>query len=108
MYTIGNVIYGVPVDLDKLPLKVREDDGKLKEMGIETAYSGSALHVPAWAGVNVGEVDETEDVDLHYVMTEAFKKVAAKDKGKVKKMVSGLPKGVAKGEIGLWIVWSTS
>jgi hypothetical protein len=74
-YAIGNIIFGVPIpfgsDLVKALAKEPcpgDDDTCMNIMdnnesaGFFRCYEGTN---PAWFGVNLGEIDETEDVDLN-------------------------------------------
>jgi hypothetical protein len=66
-YAIGTIIYGVRIPSEgNLAKEIRASLGEdalynNEEMGFFTCYEGTN---PGWFGVRLGEIDETEDVDL--------------------------------------------
>ncbi len=107
MYTIGTLIYGVP--LTKAMITIMEKKEKCEEpeaFGFETMYSGSSDIEPGFLGVVLGGLDETKHVcldDLKLKITQATEKTFEKKYDKLPDSLKPLcsnPK--------IWIIWSTS
>ena len=65
MYTIVNVIYGVPLTEEVWDfLNNSDNDYDLEELGFTTEYSGSSSYPPGWCGVELDSFDESDWLDV--------------------------------------------
>lgn len=108
MYTIGNIIFGIPID-DELYSKIESELGEeweeefINTEGYLSWYSGAGLR-PCAIGIELDSIDECEDVNLTNIVNRfqdwTFS-VKFKVPEKLKKFVEGIKPD-------FWIVWSTS
>lgn len=120
MYSIGNVIYGVPWN-DELYAKVEEalqqnedlaEEYSVKDietMGIETSYHGSSPRQIGWIGKMYEEIDECSDVSLTELMANLEAKRSQFEKD-YESCLANVPEFLKEllGKPDLYIVWSTS
>jgi len=123
MYAIGTIIYGSPIGekADAWLRKNGPDDWE--DLGIETMYSGSSNHEPAYVGVDLGGIDEVTDAvgidvgagTMSYGPTidnaKPFSIVpTAEQMRETQKKIDALPDGLKAvlPKAGVYLVWSTS
>jgi len=116
VYTIGNIIYGVPwtAALEALWNNVEHGNseglGKLEEVesfGFEKLYSGSADYMPGYLGVELNEFDCCE---TWTTISEILPEPTTAQMKEAKRKVDALPKKIRDlvPKIGIYIIWSTS
>ena len=114
MYTIGNLVYGVPWNsmLAALWNEVEENNPKWAEdvpetFGFEELYSGNADELVAYLGVSLTTFGAMDEIPLSELTEHT---VTPEHKAEVVKQLSDLPDRVRKlcGSPDVWIVWSTS
>ena len=117
MYTIGNIVYGVPINeaLSNLLLDWKKnlteeeyaekfnEDGQL--IGFNMLYHGGADGLVGYCGVGLGDFDEIDSVlisELPYPTEEQIREAQTK--------IDALPNEVKEliDEPGHYIVWSSS
>jgi len=121
MYSIGNVIYGVPItpELDRaMRIMIARDEDESPELldllpedyeglGFETCYHGSAPQIVGWIGVQVGNFNVCQDIRV-----SDFADVPLTD-DEIKQtndLISNLPEEIRNvlQPIDIYVVWSTS
>jgi hypothetical protein len=118
MYTIAEVIYGVPLT-EKVYNKIEDDF----EEYFETSYSGSSKYPVGFVGVSLGSIDECDAsnrIDLTngqiYNSTDATKAKSFsiiptdEQKAEVQNKIDQLPDEIKEllPPIGIYFLWSTS
>ena len=97
MYTIGNIIYGVPWTVKCSILWNKIEDGnseglgrleKIESFGFEKLYSGSADYMPGYLGVELGEFDCCE---TWTTISEILPEPTAAERKEAKRKVDALP-----------------
>ena len=111
MHTIGNIIYGVP--LTEEIQRAFEEAGQDEVWGFETLYDGNAPTQPGYLGNSFGKFNATADVllsDLGPIPPSSNEKEEVHEKIEQfkKEFKAETGKDIELGEIGIWIVWSTS
>lgn len=107
MYTIGHLIYGIPVTEDIMQVCMERDEELGEEDGgyFVDLYNGGGAP-SGYLGVELTCFDECESVLLSDLLTD----LTLEQSSKAIKAFEKLPieyKRVAK-PIALWIIWSTS
>ena len=114
MYTIGSLIYGIPIDkgLSKAYQEYDEtgdEDGFFLEDSFKVLYHGSSTHEVGYLGVLLKEFNAIQDPMLLSSFTSKAV-VTDKQKEEVKRKFDLLPDILKKAckEPDFYIVWSTS
>jgi hypothetical protein len=112
MYSIGNIIFGIPLT-EEIMQALGDDEAE--EMGFEVLYSGSADFMPGYMGVELGTIDECQDEDLDDPEHPMNRKPTAQQIAEVQERVEAFVKKMRKidkdvtiPDIRRWLVWSTS
>ena len=108
MYSIGHVIYGIPITDEISQLAQQRDEELAEEDGgwFETLYHGGSYREVGYLGVELATFDECKDFPLHDVV----KDVTDEQEAEVVKAFNKLPmeyKEIAPA-IDTWVVFSTS
>ena len=117
MYSIGTVIYGVPIDkkLDKALEKLGYDDPEV--LGFVVLYSGVAEHTVGYIGVALSEFNVIDDMRID---VDALELVTGKDRlsfdptmnqiSDAEALINALPDKVKKilRPPAVHLIWSTS
>lgn len=104
MYTVGNIIYGIPLTQEILNVVGEVEDAE--DVGFETTYSGAGGTTPGWCGVVLDTIDECSVADFSLLkLTPTPEQIDA-----VNQKVAALSEEILKvsSPIGCYIVWSTS
>ena len=117
MYTIGNIIYGVPINdrvrgfiarcneelTEEEYSELFNDEEQLK--GFAHMYHGGCIGLVGYCGIPIGEFDVIEDVLIDSIPQPSEEQIA-----QANEMIEALPKVVRAliPEVGHYIVWSSS
>lgn len=122
MYTIGQIIFGVPWTKE-LETKVEEyleqhpelyeeyEAGDFETLGFESAYTGHCRDVkPGWLGECYADIDEVHHVNLTELLDNIQQEHSTKFAGDYAKKLEQVPEFLRPmlPEPKLWIIWSTS
>lgn len=117
MYSIGNLIYGYDLsetftkELERLEADMSSDwyegENGLVYDCIQLPYSGAG-DAPGWVGVELGEIDPSESVDVPKLLGGHPSRLDLEDR--VDALKAKLPDSLKEllGVRTMWIVWSTS
>lgn len=112
MYTIGNLIYGIPITQEACDYVeaagVADPDAfeELQDWGFETFYDGSSEFEKGYCGVLLMSFNATEDMKVHELIMILSEEQIAEAVQAIANINPDLRN--LCGEEGLWIVWSTS
>lgn len=110
MYSIGHVIYGVPLTED-IHRAFEEADHE-EVWGFETFYDGSASSQPGFLGVELVEFNAFGDVPLWKIAVDPTEEQLADAHAKIERFKADFKaetgKDIKLGKIDTWVVWSTS
>jgi hypothetical protein len=106
MYTIGHVIYGVPLT-DKISGIIERAGQDPGDLGFTVLYSGAANWTPGYLGE---ELVEFTECDGDFPLSKLAVQPTAKQRAAAQAKIDGLPPKVkaALGKVDVWVVWSTS
>jgi len=107
MYTIGNIIYGIPITL-QVAKAVEASGEDWESLGFETLYVGYQTDFPpGYLGVRLGEFDECEgDFPLSRIMLSPSDEQKAEAEAKINMLSEEIKESMPS--IDIYIVWSTS
>ena len=110
MYTIANVIYGIPITDEIYKLFNDEILNKYPDFDenqdFTILYSGGADRTVGYCGVELYEFDECDDFPLNEITGGPTEE----EKEEVHRMIDALPQEIkdVMPKIDVWVVWSTS
>lgn len=124
MYSIQNIIWGVPFTSRAFSWMDENGYGEPEDLGFQTFYSGSSSTPPGYCGVCLGQIDEaadyvTIDLENNRLLYKGRRSQRARavplqptdaQKQEAEEAIAKLPEKLRKllPPIGLYVVFSTS